>query len=179
MVKLNKVIQEFSLEICQPTEEQARLIFEWRNDPETRAASFRSRPISWEDFWPEYRGHYFRNQKLPPVFVIKGKERVAYMGFQSRVHPLGKYGNCCNISVNVNPNARNQGVGTASLRLAAEFLRNAGMDEVLAEIKADNVHSLRAFEKAGFVRFESTTRQTDSGEVTLHRYLLNLKNPKK
>jgi L-amino acid N-acyltransferase YncA len=164
----------YSLEICQPLEDQARLILEWRNDPETRAASFRSKIITWEEFWPEFRGNYFRNSKLPPVFVVHAGERVAYMGFQTRVHPQAKYGNCCNISVNVNPKIRSRGVGTASLLLAAVFLKNAGIDEVLAEIKCDNDHSIRVFEKVGFQRFESTKRLTDAGEVNVHRYILRL-----
>jgi RimJ/RimL family protein N-acetyltransferase len=57
------------------------------------------------------------------------------------------------LAVSVFPEARGKGVTPRALRLAAEWcLREAGLERVYAEAAADNLASIRAIEKAGFVR---------------------------
>ena len=62
------------------------------------------------------------------------------------------------LAVSVFPEARGRGVASAALRLGALWgLRELGLARVVAEAAADNKASIRAIEKAGFVR-EGTLR---------------------
>jgi RimJ/RimL family protein N-acetyltransferase len=57
------------------------------------------------------------------------------------------------LAVSVFPEARGRGVASRALRLGAEWgLRELGLARVAAEAAVDNHASLRAIEKAGFVR---------------------------
>ena len=70
------------------------------------------------------------------------------------------------ISINLEPASRGRGLGPAVIRQATARLFRAGVDTVVAEIKKENSHSVRAFEKAGY-RFLDAVDKTveDTGEV--------------
>jgi sialic acid synthase SpsE/RimJ/RimL family protein N-acetyltransferase len=140
----------FTLESVRPVEEHARLILAWRNDPLTRQMSFNQDEQSWEQFWPSFPELSFRNPNLPPLFVVKDGQRVAFLAFRAMAHPVNPRLSACDISINVAPEARGQGIATEALRLALDFLKKQGLDEVWAEIKVENQASFQAFQKAGF-----------------------------
>ena len=66
---------------------------------------------------------------------------------------LGDDEGAASLAVSVFPEARGRGVASRALRLGAEWgLRELGLARVAAEAAVDNDASIRAIEKAGFVR---------------------------
>lgn len=123
----------------------ARLFWEWANDPTVRASAFSRDPIPWE-------GHlrWFEARLAAPgtriwVFEVDGK-------------PAGQIrydrdpdGRSAEISFSVARGQRGRGIGTEMIRrtcpLAVEEL---GVEEIVAVAFAENAPSYRAFLRCGF-----------------------------
>src|SRR5262249_23740848 len=58
-----------------------------------------------------------------------------------------------------------QGIGTALLRHVAIIARDAGLDELTADVLVDNISMRRVFEKSGLLR--GTTRESEVVHVVL------------
>lgn len=140
-------LMEFTLEIVRPIEEHAKIIMNWRNDPETLDASYDDQPKQWPLFYSEFLQKYFTLPNLPPLFVLREGKRVAFIRFRSEPTPFLRK---CEISLNVDPQLRGKGIGYQSLLLAKEWVFNQGYDAIYAEIKQNNVTSQKLFEKAGY-----------------------------
>ncbi len=128
------------------TVDDVQSTFEWANDPVTRAASFDSAEIPYE-------GHraWFTSRLADPArhFFIGVAEEGA-VGLL-RLEPGDRDGWAL-ISINVAPAARGKGRGTALLRAASVQAWALGFTGIIAFIRVDNVASVRAFERAGYVR---------------------------
>lgn len=124
--------------------EDCRSIWEWRNDPDTREASFNTETIFFEDHraWFEKR---IGSPALQMLIVIspEGKE-VGYVRFQLE-------GSEAEVSVALDPEERGKGYGPAAVRAASDRLLAEGKaSKVTALIKHSNPPSKAAFERAGF-----------------------------
>lgn len=170
------VSSRYGLELVRPTEADARLIFEWRNDPVTRSVSFHGNIKQWDSFYHEFQRDYFRHPDLPPLFVLEAGARVAFLRLEVSESPLSHDRKCSEISINVSPQCRGRGVGRESLLLAKEFLRTKGYDEAYAEVKVGNTPSAKAFVKAGFEQLpDREITICDTGEkIAIHRFLAKL-----
>lgn len=132
------------------TIDDAALLFGWANDPETRAGSHSTEPIPWETHvaWLER--------------VIADPDRRLWLGVVDGV-PVGQVrldrddGHEV-ISTTVAPDARGRGYSEPMMQLACEQAH----EDVLAEIRTDNIRSLRMCAAIGFV----VTSETD-GLVTM------------
>jgi len=149
-------------EIARPVEEDARDVMRWRNDPLSLSASFNSTPKKWPEFFEEFKRFYF-NSFLPPLFVRQGDERVAFLRFR----PLG---NGCDLSIMVAPEKRGGGIGKEALILLKPWFKRRGVSQVVAEVKKDNVPSLRLFQGAGF-------KKTPSKKEGIERFVLDFSSP--
>lgn len=156
----------FSLEMCRPVEDDARLVMAWRNDADSLAMSYHHEPKVWDSFWPEFRDGYFDEPMLPPMFVRADGERVAFLRYQPCRHPEGAGGRTVDVSINVAPEARGRGVGKSALPLGSEYLqRVADIDCIIAEVRIENERSRRAFLAAGFRLIgEAEKLVADTGE---------------
>jgi N-acetylneuraminate synthase len=140
-----------SFEACRPVTDDARQIMTWRNDPVTLSMFFHRDPKLWESFWPEYRDGYFRHPEYPaPVFALREGRRIGFLRFESMEHPLGLRGRTVGVSINIAPEARGKGLGTAVLKAALSHLAMQGFDTVCAEVREENVASRKVFAAAGF-----------------------------
>ena len=124
--------------------EDCRLLWELRNDPETRAASFKTDPIPFEDHqrWFEAK----LDLKEIRIFIVQDPSGrgVGYVRFNLE-------GETAEVSVSIEPGARGKGYGTAAVRMAADrLLSENGNRRVIAYIKPANPASVRAFRLAGF-----------------------------
>ncbi|AGI66654.1 hypothetical protein OAN307_c09340 [Octadecabacter antarcticus 307] len=115
----------------------ARRLFDWRNDPATRAASVTTVPVSWEDHltWMEAS----LSQSRRHLHIAEGD-----------IGPLGslRLDDCLEgteLSITLAPEARGRGLAASLLRLATT---EKGL--YLARIRPENTASRRAFEAAGF-----------------------------
>src|SRR5258707_1999075 len=108
-------MSDFSLsfEICEPLTEHARLIMDWRNDPVTLSMSYHREPKVWESFWLEYQSSYL-GERPGPVFLVDKGERVGFLRFRSVPHPTGLLGKVVDISINLAPDRRGKGLGSAA-----------------------------------------------------------------
>lgn len=128
--------------------EDVKDLFRWRNDEVTRQASFNTDKISFEE-----HKKWFEETLADPkrnLFIICDKQ-CNKLG-QIR---LDKKDNVAEIDITINPNYRNQGIGSLSLfKVVHIYINNFGSKQVIAKVKKDNMSSLKAFEKAGFKMHE-------------------------
>jgi len=126
-----------------------RLLFDWSNDPITRAASFSGAPIHWENHEPWMIS---RLGKSDPFWIAEEGHGVALAVIR---FDLGQ-NQTASISFNLSPNRR--GAGLSSLILERACLRFREIHPhvpIHAWIKPNNEASLRCFKKAGFVEAPS------------------------
>ena len=135
------------LKIRAATKEDRRLLWEWANDSEARAASFNSEQIAWGQHvkWFDKKMHdpncylyVITNEKSEPIGQIR--------------FDIEKPGAAV-ISVGMERQIRNRGYGTQALELSLRRIsKDADVRQVVAYVKPENRQSIRAFEKAGFAK---------------------------
>lgn len=116
------------------TIEDAKRLFEWRNDPVTCAMSRNTAPVNWFGHvdWLRQRLAW----RAPMLFIAE----VDGM-------PVGTFRiDGGEISYTIAPEHRGKGYATAMLRIARERFGTCR-----AEIRPDNIPSIRAAESAGHV----------------------------
>jgi len=125
------------------TLEDVRRVWEWRNDPEARGASFTTREIPFE----EHRDWFARAVADPRrrMFVILAHGRaVGYVRFTLD-------DDRAEISVGVDALERGRGYGTVAIGIASDLVLTGPVRRVVAHVKTDNPRSRATFERAGFV----------------------------
>ncbi len=131
-------------------------IWRWRNDEETRRASFDSSPIPYATH-EHWFGAALTSERRKLYIVLAG-------GQDAGVVRLDLDGGRATVSIHLAPERRGQGVGPAALDAVAGLaFDQLAVDELVASVKQDNRASLSAFAKAGFA-----TAQTGA-VVTLRR----------
>jgi RimJ/RimL family protein N-acetyltransferase len=126
-------------------EADARAIWEWRNEPAARAASFSSEAIPYES-----HEHWFRARLAEPAtrFLIAVDPDGAEIGYVR----FALSGEEAEIGVGLAPSARGRGYGRRVISGACdELLATSPVRRVLARVKSANEASLHAFRAAGFV----------------------------
>jgi RimJ/RimL family protein N-acetyltransferase len=130
--------------------EDCEAVWRWNNAAEVREVSFRSTPIPLD----EHRAWYSRVLADPGSFVWIVEVERAPAGVV-RIHPSDT---SPVVSIALGATHRGQGVGgEAVARACRAFAAATGRGLLHAHIKASNEASVRAFERAGFVRAGETT----------------------
>jgi UDP-2,4-diacetamido-2,4,6-trideoxy-beta-L-altropyranose hydrolase len=124
--------------------EDCRLIWEWANDPATRANSFSMEPISWESHLA-----WFKAKLVDPeclfYLVLAGDTPVGQIRYQLK-------GEEATVSVGLAPNQRGRGYGSQIIRwVSQQVFTNGETCLIHAYVKPDNAASVGAFTRAGFV----------------------------
>ena len=124
--------------------DDARLLWNWANDPAVRAASFSSQAISWEE-------HYQWMAR-----TLRGEESRIWVAEENGC-PLGTIRarkaseHRAELAITVAPELRGQGSAPWLIRKGAErTVEMWGVSELEALIKPKNTSSIKAFEAAGF-----------------------------
>ncbi len=119
------------------TEDDATRLFDWANDPSTRAVSFHAEPIPWDTHVAWLRKKLA--ERACRLFIAEADgEPVGQVR-------LDAADDRATISVSIAKAHRGRGLGVAAIRAATAHAE--GID---AFILADNTSSVRAFERAGF-----------------------------
>jgi spore coat polysaccharide biosynthesis protein SpsF len=118
-------------------------VWVWRNDPETRAASFDPEAIPWETHEEWFRETLSRHDRRLYIVVADGADtglvRLDVVDAEAEV------------SIHLAPEARYRGIGAMALRaVVGEAFDGLGLTRVYGNIRPDNQPSLAAFAKAGF-----------------------------
>ncbi|MGH9226790.1 MAG: GNAT family N-acetyltransferase [Acidimicrobiales bacterium] len=123
-----------SLDLRPVTEADARRLWEWANDPATRAASFTSDPIPWET-----HADWLRRRLADPASHLFITD-IGVVRFEGAV-----------ISVTVAPSARGKGLGAALIDAGVRRLfATTDTPAIVAHIRPENVASHIAFADADF-----------------------------
>lgn len=169
--------KKMGFECVRPIESDAKLIMQWRNDPETLRMSINSKPKVWDLFHKEFLNEYFASPSLPPLFILYEGKRIAFVLFEQIEHPEKVYGcRCVEISINVAPEQRGHGLGTAILIATKEWVQRQGFDAIYAMVKKENIPSQKAFLAAGYEQLENGIKIIEeTGEkIPIFRYLARL-----
>jgi UDP-2,4-diacetamido-2,4,6-trideoxy-beta-L-altropyranose hydrolase len=125
-------------------------IWQWTNDPTTRQASFQSDLILWEPHCQWFQQQLDDADSLFWIALDRHDRPVGQVRFQgsSTTMPV--------ISMSVDPAYRQQGFGTEILTMAIDkLLRETSVLGISAWIKAENLSSIRSFEKVQFVKIRT------------------------
>tara|TARA_B100000989_G_C19426380_1_gene420953 strand:- start:481 stop:933 length:453 start_codon:yes stop_codon:yes gene_type:complete len=125
-------------------------IFNWRNDETSRKMFFNTKKINWKDHCIWFESNLNNNQKCLLICSKENNFKVAIIRFD-----LLKYK--AKISVNLNPSMRGKGHAVNCLNLSLEYLKNfyPNIKSIIAEIKSNNIVSIKTFEKIGFIFIKS------------------------
>jgi len=125
--------------------EDSRDLFDWRNDPLTRAASRSIEPVTWAHHEKWFSGVLAdEHRELYIVEIEATSESVGMCRFDSEAGDLAE------VSINLNPALRGRGLSVPVLLAAVEKFRDGGGGALTATIRPENTASIRVFEKAGF-----------------------------
>ncbi|HLD89002.1 MAG TPA: phosphate acetyltransferase [Candidatus Nanoarchaeia archaeon] len=131
------------LEMRFATKGDCKILWEWRNDEETRKMAFSS------DFIP-YEAHKnwftksLRDLSRKILIIQDSGEKTGMVRFDIEK-------NEATININIAPDKRGKGYGTSSLVESCKYaFENFCITKIIALIKPENIASVRAFEKAGF-----------------------------
>ncbi|MBQ9871119.1 MAG: GNAT family N-acetyltransferase [Eubacterium sp.] len=124
--------------------EDMDLIYEWANDPVTRANSFQKETIPYEVHQQWFQG------------VMRDPEVILYILMDEQI-PVGQIrirveGDTGEISYSIAPEHRGKGYGRKLLSLAEESIRRdaASVKKLIARVKPENAVSGYLFETEGF-----------------------------
>lgn len=168
--------ESVNFECVRPNEAHARLIMEWRNNVDTLKMSYHSTPKEWSTFYPEFINEYFCFPDLPPLFALINGHRAAFLRFRPVPHPQGLNRRICDISINVAPAFRHQGLGQIILKEVQSKIAQQGYDDLYAEVKENNTISKNSFLNAGFHEIEEGIKEiVDTGEkIPILRFIASL-----
>jgi len=132
------------LKLRLAVESDCRALFEWINDPVTRAASFHPAHISWEEHTAWFKQQ--RRDRQSVIFI--GEDASGIAVGQLRFNFKGEK---AVLSVSVAPGRRSEGWGGALITFGALSLaRGYQVSRIAAFVKPENQASVRLFQKSGF-----------------------------
>lgn len=129
----------------------ARLVWDWANDEETRRLAFHSEPIAWEPHAAWYSAKLASPDAL--IAILESPEGVPVGQIRFNRTPEG-----LEVDLSVAAAARSRGLGSELLRQGLRQARGrwrAGT--VIAKVLTENDRSKRLFERAGFLSTGSGT----------------------
>jgi RimJ/RimL family protein N-acetyltransferase len=138
-------MSEPTVHLRPATAEDAKKIWEWRNETTTRAASYNSEPIPYAD---HVRWFDQRLAGSGTRFLIAVDRDGQDIGFAR----LELSGELAEVSLSLDASRRGRGLGMWVIRAASDFaLKELRASAVIAHVKLLNNASIRAFTQAGFV----------------------------
>lgn len=138
--------------------EDSEDLLRWRNDPVTRKYSFNTKKVQKKDH-VKWFGSSLSNPKRNLFIVTDSKgSKLGQVRFD-------REGRHAEIDIAIAPESRSRGIGTRVLKESARFyLDNFDVQYIIANIKHENIASVRAFEKSGYKLHK------DHGEFVELRY---------
>lgn len=162
---------------AEKTKKDSEIIRKWRNDPITLKMFYHQTPKKEEEFYNEYINSYFINDDLHPIFALHNGKEVSFIRFNEYTEKIDLQGNVIDIDINIKPEMRGKGLGSAILQKASDYiLKNHNIHYITAEIKKINKASIRAFENAGFRFHDEMIKKISDNDQSVEIYRFVKKN---
>jgi len=130
------------LSIREVEEKDCKKLFQWANDPQTRSNSLNSTEIKYENHIKWFKSKL--NDENSHLFLCYNiDEEIGLIRFE-------KKNDKWNVGIVIDPQARGKGFGKETLNLGLQEFSKLYTDVVLAQIKEDNIGSIKIFEANGF-----------------------------
>ena len=131
--------------------DDSKLIYEWRNNKLTREMSLNSNLISWESHCKWFRGA-LKRKDIVLMICIDAENHQANIAMVRL--DIDSNRNSGTVSINLSPNYRGKSLGSECLNAFIDYLDASYKDiiKIRAIIKEENIASIKAFEKAGFLK---------------------------
>jgi UDP-2,4-diacetamido-2,4,6-trideoxy-beta-L-altropyranose hydrolase len=178
-VRVVSVLRGEGLTLRRARADDIRLLWEWANDPDVRAASFSSARIPWETHVAWFTEKLGLDVKVTPekprpeekpgrkrsLILIAENENATPLGqIRFDVRQDGEW----EVDVSVDQSMRRRGMASQIIRLGVQTLvKESGNVRVHAFVKAENVASVKAFERASFMRMR-TDSETGRSRDAVH-----------
>jgi RimJ/RimL family protein N-acetyltransferase len=128
-----------------PESADSMLMWEWRNDPITRQMSRETGEITLES----HKSWYAKAAKDPKKAILMAYSEGSPI-CMVRFDYIDK--DYAEININMNPATRGKGLGKPVLEAGCRYgFENLGLKRIYAEIKPENIPSIKIFEGTGFV----------------------------
>lgn len=139
------------LRIRRATMDDARCLFAWRNDPLTRQMSRNHGPVEWADHIKWLAGVLENSDRILLIGEVDGDPVGTVRFDRVEGHHM------CEVSWALNPAYRGHGYGTKLAVAACETIPKA---TILAEIRSDNLPTLKMIENCGFKKISESDGNT-------------------
>ena len=143
-----KMTTEEKIKFRSATISDAKILLEWRNDPETRKQSINTEEVPLNKHI-EWLGASLVNPNRKLLIAVLGEQNIGTVRLDTE-EPYSE------ISWTVAPSSRGKGLGTKMVKAAVEFFNCP----IKAKIKTDNIGSIRLAENSGFKKV------SENGDIT-------------
>ncbi len=144
-----------SLQLRPAHGKDAQALWNWANDPGTRAASFNPEEISWESHL-DWLDRQLTSSSVALLLVESSLGRVGSVRFETTPQVPDE----SVISVNLAPEFRGMGLAPLILESGIDVYCSQGPTRtIVAWIKPENTASIRSFTRAGFKRDDASNYQ--------------------
>jgi len=133
--------------ILRPAEEKdCKLLWEWRNEKAVRESSFSSEYVLWEEHKKWFQKKLRNKNSIILIIQTLTKKEIGQVRFDIDRNRFAK------IDISICKEKRGKGCGSQGLKMACDYIfKNSSIKGVIAYIKKNNLISLNAFLKSGFV----------------------------
>lgn len=135
------------LNIREAVKEDCKDIFDWRNDEQTRAASFNSEMVSYATHAKWFEA------------ALQNPARLIYIGIDQNGIKIGVIrldilnDEVAEISINLSPQMRGRGLGSLLISIACDQLvPKLNKSLIVARTRDGNLASIKSFVKSGFLK---------------------------
>ncbi len=157
-------------------EADRELLFTWANDAETRRQSFSSAPITWDEHAAWFARTQADTDSLHWILMVCDEENDDAQ--PAGVLRLTKHQESAayRISYSIASAWRGRGLGSLLLEMAKMWTAALCLTctELYGEVKAENIASVRCFEKAGYEKAAEDTGTAAGGNPAVLRFRADL-----
>jgi RimJ/RimL family protein N-acetyltransferase len=125
------------------TADDSERLFAWRNDPDTRRASHNTDVVPPERHAEWFEKSLQRSDRIMLIAMLH-EQAVGTVRFDKRPDSY------LEVSINIAPEARAKKLGAVCLGAACDFILTKKSAGFHAEIRSENVASIRIFQRCGF-----------------------------
>lgn len=129
--------------------QDSRLMWQWRNDPDTRAMSHSTNPISWQEHTAWYQKSAHSNQCV--MRIVQIDQNGVWIDVGSTRLDLDNDRRSARVSLQLESSWRGKGIGTKMLHALCKLaFQELHLDTLEASIHYNNIASIKIFEGQHF-----------------------------